>query len=161
MKRHVFVLSSLVLAALALSACAPVSRPVALVWEGAPQIGPGQARGYFLWHDEGGWHVRWTTRGQRHNFSGKLKCDGAFDSFTPISTERGDHIKMANRAAITFNTSTTSGTDGFDFRLTRPTSHVTFDLYLDGQRIYPAEIFLGSSMAHPPGNPFTLDRGRQ
>jgi hypothetical protein len=142
-----------------LSARSAPPAPPRPAFEGAPAIGPGIVRGYFVWHDDAGWHVRWTTKGVRHQFSGTLSCRGEFREFVPVSADRRDWISLqADRRRAAFDTITGSGQDGFDFRLTPATRTVTFDLSIDGQRITPAEIFLGASMSNPRSNPFTLER---
>lgn len=157
----VLVASAAFLLACAVSTTPSAAPPPAprFAFEGAPPIGPGTVRGYYVWHDDSGWHVRWTTKGVRHRFSGTLKCKGEFREFVPVSADRRDWISVeGDRRRATFDTITGAGQDGFDFRLTPHTRRVTFELRIDGQKIYPGEIFLGSSMSNPGSNPFTLER---
>src|SRR6185436_14197571 len=33
-------------------------------WKGNPNVDFAPAQGYFVWQDDNGWHVRWTTKGR-------------------------------------------------------------------------------------------------
>lgn len=125
-------------------------------WEGKPEISP-KVRGYFLWHNSDGWHIRWTTRGKRHRFSGKITCDGRFVNFQAISKEKPDFVKQTNAAVIEFDTDTEGGIDGIDFRVTPATNSVFFNLLMDGKAVKD-EVNIGKIRKHPDSMPFTLSR---
>jgi hypothetical protein len=44
--------------------------------EGRPKVSEGFEKGYYLWHDGDGWHVRWTTAGGGHRFTGSVVAEG-------------------------------------------------------------------------------------
>lgn len=46
------------------------------VFDGRPEFKEGSDRAYFVWRDGDRWHVRWTTRGQPHNFAGTVRATG-------------------------------------------------------------------------------------
>lgn len=112
--------------------------------------------GYYIWHDDEGWHVRWTTAGRDRAFSGTIRTNGEFRDVERVRLERPwDIVRRADRE-IAFRATASGGIDGFDFRTTGTV--LTFDLLLDGQRIRPTLVFLGAVGAHPPAVPFTLAR---
>jgi hypothetical protein len=106
------VLASLALAAAALGAAQ------GRFWEGRPEFVKGEAKGYFIWNDPDGWHIRWTTRGERHVFSGKVACDGRFAEVKAVAREKADFIKKTSDSAIEFDAVAAGDLDGFDFRTT-------------------------------------------
>src|SRR5262245_40599343 len=46
------------------------------LYEGRPAFKEGSDRGYFVWRDGDRWHVRWTTRGEAHHFTGTVRATG-------------------------------------------------------------------------------------
>ena len=146
------VLASLALAAAALWASQ------GRYWEGRPELDKGEARGYFLWNDPDGWHVRWVTRGERHVFSGQVTCDGRFLEVRAVAKERGDFIKKTSDSSIEFDARAAGDLDGFDFRLSPSTGWVAFDFKIDGRRAQIQEVKMGRGKRHPDGLPFRIYR---
>ncbi|WP_156478704.1 hypothetical protein [Anaerosporomusa subterranea] len=135
----------------------------------------GRSQGYFIWRDQNGFHL-WTstTNGQRHVFTGTITTDG--DRFevkavdlensakTPFARmynhnrpNRQDSIKIDHdRDTIKFRFNNSGrDVDGITFR-TIGGSKVKFDLYMDGKRIDPSEIFIGEEGWHPGRSVFTM-----
>lgn len=127
-------------------------------WEGRPEFVGGEAKGYFVWNDAEGWHVRWTTRGERHVFSGKVTCDGHFMDVKAVAKERSDFIKKTSDASIEFDAKAAGDLDGFNFRMSPSTQWVTFDLWMDGKRVQASEVRMGRGKVRPEGVPFRLYR---
>jgi len=127
-------------------------------WRGRPAFTAGQSRGYFIWNDSDGWHVRWTTRKKRHVFSGTIRCDGAFEHVRAVSKDRKDFIKKINHRTIRFDAVAHGGMDGVDFKLTPSARAVTFDLIIDGHRASPHEVRIGRHGKRPESVPFTIQR---
>jgi len=48
----------------------------AAMYDGTPTFAEGADIGYYLWRDGGKWHVRWTTKGATHVFSGNIASVG-------------------------------------------------------------------------------------
>ncbi len=46
------------------------------LFEGRPAFKEGIDRGYYVWHDNDGWHVRWMTFGQGRTFTGSVVAEG-------------------------------------------------------------------------------------
>jgi hypothetical protein len=137
---------------------------------------PGHSQGYFIWRDQTGFHLWTTTRGQRHVFTGTITTDGdrfevrsqglengndrPFGNlFNKNRRNRQDSVKVDNdRDTIRFRFENDgSDLDGINFRVAGG-SKVKFDLYLDGRRIDPNEIFIGEEGWHPGRSAFTMYR---
>jgi hypothetical protein len=111
-------LSFLILGAVfLLLAASPVVAKKSVYWRGKPAFAAGEAKGYYIWADGDGWHIRWTTKGKKHTFSGSVWCDGAVTYFTAVSREKKDYIKKTGRNRFRFDTVVAGGKDGVDFRV--------------------------------------------
>ncbi len=83
-------------AAAAFAAVLVLAAGTALAWF-APLEGPpaalqqGDKRGYFIWHDMNGMHVRVHTNMFAIPFSGTVKTDGHFVAVHGKKLELGDH----------------------------------------------------------------------
>lgn len=124
---------------------------------GVPQeYRPGNSRGYFIWQDRDGIHVRTTTAGRGHVFSGVIRTDGQFYNVRGVRQEAGDFSRVnRDRDDITFRFRTTDGVDGVDFRI-KEGKRLAFDLFIDGHRIDPREIYVGRRGWHPEHSIFTV-----
>ena len=135
----------------------------ALAWsprlQGEPeQFRPGDSRGVFIWHDRDGLHLRTTTKGKEHVFSGVIRTDGHFRDVHGVRTEGGDCIRLdRDRNSMTFRFQTAGGIDGVDFRV-KGGDRVYFDLYMDGRKIDTRRIYIGRNGWHPQDNTFVLQR---
>jgi hypothetical protein len=135
----------------------------ALAWspqlQGRPdQFRPGDSRGVFVWRDDNGLHLRTTTHGRLHVFSGVVRTNGHFVDVRSVRGERNDFSRLsADRDTITFRFRTAGDVDGLDFRI-RGGEEVEFDLFMDGRRIDTREIYLGHRGWHPRRSEFTLHR---
>lgn len=49
---------------------------VPALFQGRPTFKEGTDRGYYVWHDADGWHVRWMTFGQERTFMGSVVAEG-------------------------------------------------------------------------------------
>lgn len=47
-----------------------------VMFEGRPSFHEGDSLSYFVWKDGDTWHVRWTTGGAAHHFSGRVTSEG-------------------------------------------------------------------------------------
>lgn len=116
------------------------------------------ARGYFIWHDNKGMHLRTATHGQERVFTGVIRTDGKFTNVDDFRLEGADRIRLSrDRDTITFRFVTGRAAEGLDFRL-KNGERVTFELYMDGHRIDRKEIFLGDRGRHPRSSHFSLAR---
>lgn len=122
---------------------------------------PGSSMGIFIWQDHNGWHLRTTTKGSSHSFSGTIRTDGNFSRASSVGTEDKDKVRVASdREKINFSFDTAGGVDGIDFRLSND-SNVKFELYIDGRQAPVRYIFLGQGNDHPNDNTFQINRDRE
>lgn len=91
--------------------------------EGKPSLNADGDRGFWLWHDEDGIHLRTTTRGLPHVFSGVIRTRERAE-FYDVHRFRQEHAPqnrdrtvVADNDAIRFRFTTYDGMDGLDFRL--------------------------------------------
>jgi hypothetical protein len=127
-------------------------------WEGRPDFTVGEATGYFIWQDTEGWHIRWTTKGKKHLFSGTITCDENFVHFKAISRDKTDYIKQVSSQVIRFDAKATGGADGIDFRLSPSTTVVEFDLRTDGSPAPLESIRIGRGKHRPESMPLRILR---
>ena len=117
---------------------------------------PGHSKGYFIWQDEKGLHLRTTTPGTKHVFSGTLRTDVTFEDTWGKSHGTDDNFQVnEDRDKITFNFTTCGEADGIDLQV-YDGSYVSFNLSLDGEDIDPDRIFIGTDGWHPGSSKFTL-----
>lgn len=146
-----------------LAICMVTVSGTAFAWtpqvEGKPDVfSVGEMRGYFVWHDDNGFHVRTTTRGGEHHFSGEIRTDGRFVKVDETRLEDNDYYKVSPRQhTIKFNFDTQGGQDGIDFRI-KGGERVKFEFYIDGHRIKADDIYIGDRGLHPRQSEFTLYR---
>jgi hypothetical protein len=94
----------------------------------------GSPLSYWIWHDEtgNGWHLRTTTAGLQHRFSGRVWADAPLADVKPSALEIDDRLKKEEGdRVVAFDFDTMGVIDGFDFQL--PGKCVTFHLLVDGK----------------------------
>ncbi len=146
-----------------LALCVVAISSTAFAWsprvEGRPDIyDPGEMMGYFVWHDHHGFHVRTTTRGSEHHFSGEISTNGRIVGADGVRLEENDHYRVSpHQHKLKFDLDTQGGQDGLNFHIAGG-DKVTFELYVDGHRVNPNRIFIGDRGLHPREGEFTLYR---
>jgi hypothetical protein len=131
-------------------------------FDGKPQMfHPKHIQGYFIWGDDDGIHVRVTTDKEKHVFSGTMHADGRLEDIEEKSLQDDDfaHVKDHNHT-VDFQYTTSGEAAGIDFYIYRGQS-MDFDIYLDGAKIGPDQIFVGEEGWHPESNKFSLDYNPQ
>lgn len=117
---------------------------------------PGRSTGYFIWQDKEGLHLRTTTDGSRHVFSGTVRTDGAFRETFGRSKGGDDSFKVSgDRDKVTFQFTLLGDTAGIDMFIEDGT-YVTFNLSMDGDEVDPASVFIGGDGWHPGDHKFTF-----
>ena len=118
----------------------------------------GLARGYWIWHDTTGWHLRAT-----HASTARTVFTGVITATNPMTTvkvrdEAHDRVvRSADRRTTTFRFTNYGGVDGLD--LTAGCSAtVTFRLYADGALVAPSRIHLGAKATAATANPLRVTR---
>lgn len=141
----------LALAALAGVAAAATGWPDQ--YRGQPSVGDSTQSLYLLWHDDGGWHLRWLVGNRPHIFSGVVTTNGEFRG----ARAAGGGLPVwlsAGGGRLNFFTATLFGSDGLDFQTTG--TEMTFSLSVDQRAVGPGQVFIGRQGLHPTQMPFTL-----
>jgi hypothetical protein len=134
----------------------------ALAWyapvEGQPAYYGGNDKGYFIWHDGDGMHLRVQGSMMGMVFSGTIKTDGTFVDVHGNKLEYGDHYWLDNdNNVIHFKFTNAGGIDGLSFKVFGG-EHLRFELAINGNKAHPNDIHLGSEGWHPASNHFQLRR---
>jgi hypothetical protein len=136
-------------AALALFGCAMWNQP-----RNGPRI-DDRRTAYWIWYDQGHWHVRTTSDGKTHRYQGTLAAVGAGNSMSDLQL---DDRMLSEVAALL------RGSVQFDFERVAHTGLaarasgegcVALDLYLDGKR-QPDRVYLGGTALTPSHLPFEI-----
>lgn len=116
----------------------------------------GSTDGYYVWHDQNGWHLRTTTpQRSAHVFTGRIVSSDDIRSVTMVRDENDDRVTV-NGHTLSFRFVTYAGIDGVNFRV-GCTNSVTFELKQGGSRMPAYRIFLGH-YGRAPHDPFTVSR---
>lgn len=128
--------------------------------QGRPlSLDAGSTRGWYVWHDENGLHIRTTTPADRdHVFTAVLTTTGTFSDVDKVRLENADDIKVTDnghRLVVKFHTY--DGIDGVDFHIAGGDAlRLRFD---QGAGLIDASnIFMGRYSVHPDNNPFVIRR---
>lgn len=153
-KRIVFILLTtltLLAAGMSVSLAAPF-------YEGRPsQFDPGDSSGYFIWHDQRGWHLISTAEGRERRFSGTIRTDGDIHQVRSIRLERGDRMRPNyQRDIISFDFRSGEREDGIVFEVSGE-RYVQFELFIDGRRVNPQYVFVGRHNWRPSQSPFRIE----
>jgi hypothetical protein len=138
--------------------------PAAFAWDGGPvstgrpNLTDNSPLGYYVWHNDDGYHVRTHGPGAEHWFVARLHTGGVFDNVNPVRLESDDTVQVVDGGhGLVLRFHTYDGIDGADFRI-RGGEALWLNLELDGQPISTENIFLGDDGAHPRHDPFTFNR---
>lgn len=117
---------------------------------------------YFVWHDDGGWHLRSASNNGLATFEGTIESsNGQFGKLRAIGLEtkgKAADAWQANpeRRKIEFRIHTSGSFDGFDFSLpNNDPGTVTFTLKI-GDKERPGRVFVGRDMKNPAELPLVL-----
>jgi hypothetical protein len=132
-----------------------------LVYEGVPaMLSPNHIVGVFIWRDdEENFHLSVSTAGEGHVFTGNVQTNGYFARIKGNNFKKNDNANqytLKDRDKIEFQFTTEGKEFGMKFKISDATS-VKFDLYMDGNKIIPANIYVGENGWHPNESQFTID----
>src|SRR3989304_1504390 len=154
--RRIFAIAGATLLVVALTTAAALAWPGGL--EGQPDIGKDCPAGYYLWHDEGGMHLRTHGPGDEHLFTARLRTDGIFVNVDAVRLENRDNFAVLDGGhTLVLKFRTYDFTDGGHFNI-RGGTRLRLNLQLDQELISTDNIFLGAEGKHPETNPFTIRR---
>jgi hypothetical protein len=74
---------------------------------------------------------------------------------TVVASREEDHIEQESETIIRWRTRTDDDTDGFDFKVTRPTERLRFALQID-EKPRPEEVEVGRDNFKPNDNPLVV-----
>lgn len=133
-------------------------------------LNPGNVFGYFIWQDQNRWYLQTTTTGAERQFTGTIETEGTISDVTTLQSKRADGAAVtpsSNKIGFAFKTgganTGVSITFGEGIKLNQPdklsglsflvsdAATLGFTLYVDGQAVDPANIYLGSANRHPVG----------
>jgi len=120
---------------------------------GQPQIVIGSQPIYYVWVDQTGWHVRWSTPFPQA-FSGFLTSNGLISGVCGAGGGWPSGLSLTGAQRAVFSTPARSGIGGFDFRTSGST--VTFNLNVHGVQLPGWLVFIGRSLVGPSFRSFTL-----
>jgi hypothetical protein len=67
-------------------------------FDGRPAFAEDTELGYYVWRDEDGWHLRWTTKGTQRRFHGSVIAEGGeLKSLKRIDVESERRVLYAGR----------------------------------------------------------------
>jgi len=139
--------------------CLPATAFMAsLNYEGEPDmLNPNHILGAFAWHNNDGFHLRTTAIGEKHVFTGIIHTNGYFKDIDDRLFRDGDYYHLKDRDTIEFQFTTDNRSVGINFNVTNG-DYTAFELYMDGHKISPMDVYVGKDGWHPGDYKFTLDR---
>ena len=120
---------------------------------GQPAVQLRSHPAYYIWADQGGWHLRWATTFPQL-FSGFVASDGEIRNLRRTGGGSVSWLSNTGTQRAVFGTVAFSGIDGFDFETTG--ANVNFSLLVNGSVARPEWIFIGRNLLHPAAGVFTL-----
>jgi hypothetical protein len=119
----------------------------------------GDTGGVYLWHNEDGWHLRVTHRGDHSRvFTGTIWTAGTIDHVAPVKFEKDDSFKTGpDDHAVTLRFVNYGGIDGIDF-VTHCAEGLHVNLKVDGRQLPLDRVFVGHTSFHPTSMPFAIRR---
>jgi hypothetical protein len=128
-------------------------------YDGEPtMLKPNHILGAFVWHDQDGFHLRTTAiRDEQHVFSGTIHTNGYFKDVDDRLFKDKDYYHLTDRDMIDFQFTTDGRSVGIDCDVADG-DYMDVEIYIDGQKISPMDIYVGQDGWHPNDYKFTLDR---
>jgi hypothetical protein len=118
----------------------------------------GAATGFYLWHNDEGWHLEVTHPTHDHVvFSGWISTNGTIDS-QRVDDEHNDIVKLGpaeHRLGFAFNNY--GYLDGVHFA-THCADRLEFHLFINGRPAGVEQVYVGHDSVHPKAMPFIIDR---
>jgi hypothetical protein len=127
--------------------------------DGEPtMLKPNHIRGAFVWHDNAGFHLRTTAiSDEQHVFTGTIHTNGYFKDVDDRFFRGDDYYHLTDRDTIDFQFTTDGRNVGIDYDVA-DSDYIAIEIYIDGQKISPMDIYVGKDGWHPNDYKFTLDR---
>lgn len=127
-------------------------------YEGEPEmLKPDHITGAFVWHDSGGFHLRTTTTGETHTFTGTIHTNGRFSGVDDRFFKDKDYFHFIDGDTVEFQFTTQGRTVGLDFDVFGG-DYMAFEIRMDDNKLSPLQIYVGHDGWHPGDYKFTLNR---
>jgi len=149
--RLTLLISTMAMLALGLSVAYAQTAMSWNLFSGQPAIQITSEPLYYVWFDQGGWHVRWSSMGPGL-FSGQVLTNGQFTDVRSQGRLTSWVVPAGGR--LVFLTGTVGGIDGFDFRTTGDA--LTFNLLQNQRMVSPARVVVGSGNVRAFAMPFSV-----
>ncbi|MFX0167205.1 MAG: hypothetical protein ACFE9V_17930, partial [Candidatus Hodarchaeota archaeon] len=122
--------------------------------KGRPKFSSGQFLGYVLWKQTDGFHLRWTTKGdKKKKFQGKISYQDKLKITKIVRPETKVKIHKTTTNLIQWSATERGRINGFDFFTS---GNFALELRINNRRIKTKRIFLGQLIERPPKNPFII-----
>jgi hypothetical protein len=130
-------------------------------WGKPPKFEPGAPAHFWIWYDDGVWHLRTTTQKKQHRFDGLIEVAGG--RVTDLNVPKGEGFgpnsdRIAwnkERTAILFDFVTDGAVDGVNFKVDKTATALKLKLVMDGTP-NPKVIAVGRAGDHPKAAEFVL-----
>ena len=119
----------------------------------------GDTGGVYLWHDNDGWHVVVTHRGDdKKVLAGVIRTRGTIVDVHGVALERDDKFVVSSDGhQLAFRFVNYGHIDGFTFQ-TRCAPRLGFGFKADGHPLAAGRLVIGHLDRHPRQDPFTITR---
>ena len=130
-------------------------------WGKPKDFAAGKPAHYWIWYDEGTWHLRTTADKKQHRFNGQIEAAGGH--FSEIADSKGakltpnvdSFVYNKERTAVLIDFKSDTAVDGIDFKVEPFVTSLKFTLAIDGES-QPKNISIGKAGDHPKQAVFTL-----
>ena len=100
-------------------------------------------------------HVRFSSSG-RSAWKGRILSEGVFACVYPVGYGDCCSFSLDSTGAIlSFELHTHQGSEGFDFVTVPPDVQLTFEVFVDGEKLDPGRLFLGIERRKATANPYS------
>ncbi|MFX1427787.1 MAG: hypothetical protein ACFFBE_15140, partial [Promethearchaeota archaeon] len=122
--------------------------------KGRPEFTAGQFLGYVLWKQTDGFHLRWTTKGdKKKTFQGKISYQNKLKITRIVRPESNVKIHKSTTNLIQWSATERGRVNGFDFFAS---GNFAVELRINKKKIKPKRIYLGQLIGRPRNNPFLI-----
>ncbi|MFZ4735139.1 MAG: hypothetical protein ACOYM9_04300 [Bradymonadia bacterium] len=123
------------------------------VTAGTPAPVSGPSPYFWLFHDDAGWHLRWSgpAGDKKRVFTGLVQVTGArISTVKPAGMTGGDDsVGRLDQARAMFKSESAGTVEGIDFKVGEGAGSLYLELFVDYDVIGPSSIRLGASGAQP------------